>query len=321
MNLKEIIARLQSGEMKVDTRGHNSTFTKKGASAKYIIESVEDRLEHLKGVITKCRLDGEFDMAERFEGRINDNVPFGSYIESIEVYCFDCGDNLYVIPMNENLLTVCGSSDYWKILKASKEQYGFTFKEVTEIPQCGFDKRDNKESIVTEIEVPSGQMVFANYFNKKEIYESPKYSSINSIMGRVDLANYLATKNVGYGQMGNMSVTIFLKDDGSEIIVGDNYRYVYDEETDTEDEIYYEFEGFTQIASISLGVWRWMCADHQILTEHEETELADFEPTEPTEDYSDTVMVEVKKGTWVIEHFYDIQGEREDGIYSRLSIK
>ena len=144
-------------------------------------------------------------------------------------------------------------------------------------------------------------------------------NSINAIRGRMNLMNYLAAKNIGYGQMGNMSVNVFLNKAGDEIIIGNDYGY--DRETDRERTI--KHKGFRNLGSISLSVWRWMCGDLEVLKGHGEVVPENIKVNKQTEDdYKDYILTKVKPGTWVIEHYYDLATEEdEDRIYSKLYLK
>ena len=176
--------------------------------------------------------------------------------------------------------------------------------------------------MVTEIEVPSGELLFTNFFKKDEIYKKPfekdDINSINCILGEFELMKYLSEKNIGYGQMGNMSVNVFVKKTGDEIIIGTDYGY---NEKDGEYEI--KHKGFINCGRISLSVWRWMCGDIQILKEHNEEIPKDLKLNKSIDhDYKDYILTKVKKGTWVIEHYYSFVTEDSDnGIYSKLCLK
>ena len=107
-------------------------------------------------------------------------------------------------------------------------------------------------------------------------------------------------------------------DDGTEIIIGSDYHY--DRETDEEESI--EHEGFTNLGDISLSVWRWQCADIETLKKYDE-ELPEWKDDFQIEvDYKDMVMANVKPGKWDIEHYFDLQSDKEmKGVYSRLKLK
>jgi hypothetical protein len=46
---------------------------------------------------------------------------------------------------------------------------------------------------------------------------------INSLLGRINLGKYLA--NSGHGQMGNMSLEVWKKTDGTEVYFTNSYKY------------------------------------------------------------------------------------------------
>jgi hypothetical protein len=140
-------------------------------------------------------------------------------------------------------------------------------------------------------------------------------NSICSISGRFNLMKYLATKNIGYGQMGNMSVNVFLNKAGDEIIIGTDHDY------DGNREYTVKHKGFNNLGSISLSVWRWMCGDLQVLREHGEPIPDNLKVnTQTDDDYADCILTKVQPGTWVIEHYYDFC-KRKDIIYSKLYLK
>lgn len=187
------------------------------------------------------------------------------------------------------------------------------------------------------INFPTGNVVFTNFFHKEEIYinVNNRYGrpSICSLLGRKALMDYLATKNVGYGQMGNMSISVY--SNKTEIIITetdlrDSYgelveSVLSEEEEYTEEEVrdaknaktvyddffkYLKDNKFKKRGDISLSVWRWMCADKATL------ELEG-------EEIDDDVNFKVDKGLWKIEHYFDFTPcnpkTYKDLIYSKLS--
>jgi hypothetical protein len=232
------------------------------------------------------------------------------------MWCRDCGEEMRIMFVDDNNIAMVSENKMWnyadKFGKKDKFSYSFTKKEFLSEEcqkhfQCGIIGRNIfPDKYINEIEVPSGELIFTNYFEKDELYELPedikwnRENSINHLMGRLNLMEYLASKNVGYGQMGNMDVTIFLKDTKDQIIVGSEYG---------RRDHQMRHKGYTKLGSISLRVWRWMCADKQILIGHGEN----------VEELSDTVVANVNPGRWVVEHYYDITGN--DKIYSKLYLK
>lgn len=276
--------------------------------------------EHGKDDVEKCKRMVEY-YGYKFE------TEFGHYIDG-EQYCFNCGLNMYIILIDENTIGYIPSCEYWEIAEASGKKYDFIAKK-EDCKPCECSSLVKAQKMVATINVPSGKLIFQNHFQKKELYESKTRESINSILGRNELMQELATRDVGYGQMGNMSVGIY-SNEKDEIIIGDAYaedsyeddKCYYDEnpnEIDDEwlkkEKEYKEFKkvitdgNFVNKGEISLGVWRWMCADIEVLKKHGEKPNTD-----------DSIKIDVKKGTYEIEHYYDFP-KNGDYIYSRIKLK
>ena len=39
------------------------------------------------------------------------------------------------------------------------------------------------------------------------------------------------------------------------------------------------------------------------------------------DNHNDYILAKVQPGPWIIEHYYDIVGDREDGIFTKLYLK
>lgn len=286
----------------------------------HIVNSITTTLGwKLEGLKKTTDTDGnklKRNVAKYRKRTLNQNYRPGDTIHLIESYCFDCDQTMYLILLDETTLGLIERSMF---LDLSDDT--LNVKILPEhIEECSFKEQRAKKMLEAEINIPTGELIFKNYFNKTEIYEASNVGrSINAISGRFELMKYLATRDVGYGQMGNMSVSVFLKEDKSEIIIGDgSYTDDTDEEHDT------IFEGFEHIGGISLSVWRWMCADRETLKTHDEKTIEQDPSFKEngyatyTEDYQDIVEVKVLPGKWKIEHYFDLDYEREDRIYSKL---
>lgn len=153
----------------------------------------------------------------------------------------------------------------------------------------------NKGVLTSEIDVDSGILVFVNFFNQDENYYLPNglsYTDRYSLchpFGRQNTMAYYAERNIGYGQMGNMSISVSSR--GDEILVGDTEK---------------QFDGFTAHGDLSLSVWRWMCMDKELLEERDESL-----------DKLDAIEVIVEPGRYLIEHYY-CTTSCKNGIFSRI---
>ena len=118
--------------------------------------------------------------------------------------------------------------------------------------------------------------------------------------------------------MGNMSLNVFLKEDGTEIILGREHGY--DEVKDREFTV--KHKGFKNIGNISLSMWRWMCADKEVLSQRN-ISLPKLKKNSTIEhDYRNYTLAKVKPGKWIIEHYYDLHKRNDaDIIFSRLYLK
>lgn len=316
--LQDIADNIDSYEF--DVRGHNSIgFTKELEGSKdYFKETFIKLVEGAKNLAEKLP-DNPFSL-ENYYGL----VSIGKSIKDDEKgYCWDCGGRFNFILANENTLTVIDQIYRYNFLKG---KYGNDFDssqahrfKIDDIPMCDVDSNIKKTGIVTHIDVPSGKFIITNHFGKNDDIYDPEddrigYESINALSGRIKLAGVLADKDIAYGQMGNMSIDVYVNESGTEIIIGDGYYY------DGNQEDVRSFEGFKNIGSISLSVWRWQAADKEILERFNYPIPENLEEGEVVDNESiDYALLNIKPGRWKVEHFYDVS-ECEDGIYSKLTL-
>ena len=241
----------------------------------------------------------------------------GQYIER-EQYCFDCGKTLAIMVVDDKNIALVDTLPMLKYREENKLEWNAPCPTDL-ITDCPAKEIRELGKIVTTIDVPSGELVFVNFFRKKEIRDFPEdheYCDINDVLGRIKLSKYLETQNIGCGQMSNMYVGVFVKDTGDEILIASECSY--NSETDEEEEVTYD--GFTLVGMISCDMWRWMCGDLSILREHEE-EIPDnlTVSTEHNENIEEFILTKVKPGKWTIEHYFEFfTDETTDTIYSRL---
>lgn len=313
MKYKDIIDGLKSGEIKI--LGNHTT------------QPLISKLEEQYSDYLKIKSDTSISkkLKNLYDTRFDTNIKSGTKINvDVEQYCFDCDETMFIFLLNDKTIGYVPYSQYSNIIN----NYEYKFKP-EDIKSCSCCKLREEGKLTSRIEVPTGKLIFQNIFKTTELYEDEKNRfnkpTINSLLGRDKLMQYLATKNVGYGQMGNMSVDIY-SNNKDEILVIDNYfenfleekeYYEVDDSDQTYEDIikfkeenlesyqaldYIQKGGFEKCGSISLSVWRWMCADKEIL----DTALRrNFVPNHQEEINDDAVIVDVEKGTYQIEHYYD----------------
>jgi len=327
MNYQTIISDLESGKIKIDSDHHTSHFKEK---IQYVIESFQNKIKRYREKINAAEGDDKSTYVKLLKFHEDDfynNFVIGEYINGIDQTCNDCDENLYLIPLDENILTYIPSKQYWETIKIKGDDFKFTLDD---IKPCPCKEIKSQKKLVSEILVPSGKLVFDNYFKTKTLYEYKDdnifHPSICSLLGRHELMQYLATQNVGYGQMSNMSVIIY-SNNKDEIIIGadlDNYHdernYFLEnpEELIELDSVWMtkaqKFEtlliegDFEKLGEISCDVWRWQCIDKYLLNLHEEKEG------------EDSIIASVMPGKYLIEHYFDFP-ENGDYLYSTIKLK
>ena len=141
----------------------------------------------------------------------------------------------------------------------------------------------------------------------------------------------LASRNIGYGQMGNTYINVY-SNDKNEVIIGsegcflDNDAYYKsnpealkkDKDWDKETEHYRAFEAATKDmkvkGDICLDVWRWQCADVEVLATKNENWKEEMDAG------TDVVELHLEPGTYIIEHYYDFP-KNGDYLHSRIKRK
>lgn len=248
----------------------------------------------------------------------NTLLKFGIVFQ-VEIYCFNCGisGRLY---LHDNILYLIDYDDFIKYCEINNINYWddeFLLPDELLNKSCIATELINSGKMVSEIEV-NDTLIFANHFGRN-IDDSPsneRYSqkySVNSLLGRFNCMQYLANNNFGYGQMGNMSIDVYVNDNKTEILIGGGYF----EENDNEQYVIYE--GFKKIGQISCDVWRWMCSDYSNLKKNNFDVSKISKEDTNSDSYEDYISINVKHGTWKIEHYYDIK--EEGHIYSKLILK
>ncbi len=338
MKYQDLITGLENGSIKILGEGHktNSLIDKLQHNVNHWEKQKIKYEDNIKNGVPETRENQHSGMLEFYNSYLGNDVEFGHYIEG-EQHCFNCDATMYIIPLNETEIAYVDSHEYWKIADASGQKYGYIFKK-EDIKPCACKHLTEAKKLVSKIEVETGNLVFQNFFRTEELYtdKENEYSrpGICSVLGRDRLMQYLATKNVGYGQMGNTSVMIYSNKKNEILVVHCGFEY-YDEDRDyytknpekmIENKKYYEQhikklkEGdalaeyikdgkFKKRGEIGLSVWRWMCADEAVLKAHNEPK---------PDEYSDQVIVKVKPGTYKIEHYYDFP-ENGDLLCSKIT--
>lgn len=185
--------------------------------------------------------------------------------------------------------------------------------------------------ITWSISIPSREVIFVNFF-RDEVNPEPENRhslefSLNCLNGRRNRADFYAKhNNVGYGQMGNMSIGIYSSD--TEILAVDpwfedvllgmhgNIEEYIDlmgapsrEEDAWKLDNYLKLHDFKWQGNLSLAMWRFECTDGNV---------GNFE----TSKYDDVIRFPINGTALTAHHYYDTpQTEPELGRFCLTRIK
>jgi hypothetical protein len=282
------------------------------------LEDIDKSIQHHK------------DSIKIFEERKIKETDLISHIGSRTFNCFKCGMNLNYILLDDN--TIGLGANY----SMKKEN----------IWDCTCPFKDGEKGHSYYITIPTGNLIISNYFDdskpytendkdrdcyikdekEMEIFEpKDKWSrklSLNTHAGRIGLMNHYSSKhNIAFGQMGNMSIGIYVNKAKNRVVISSAYL---DDISEVEDHLSYSkakkfLEEYKRVGSISLEVWRWMATDISVL---EKNEIPIY--TSKKLEYRDKdVLVKVNKGKWKVTHKFgtDDYDEDTDIEYSVLELE
>lgn len=323
ISLKDLCENLKAGKVTINLNGHNKNHPA------YIGRATKDILRHYGHLCDGA--NGEFfkddddedkkaRMKDMYKMQLEHTLKAGENIMSLGgsdgLYCFECGSRTPYILQDINTITV--GSDYNEKNKGKPHSEGCKFKD--DVP---YGKG--------QIEIKS-KMILANFFHAEdeegetipELSDTPEgmeYTTeydLNSTGGRLAITEHKAKNNIAYGQMGNMSVGVWVNKDKTKVIIADPYweDTYYDSfwNPDTnsyppEEEIpeppikkYIEDNGLKHVGNISLSVWRWEATDFDYIKQ--------FKPNLLGDEYHDKHIIDVKKGKWDFVHYFDVKSSQ-----------
>ena len=253
-------------------------------------------------------------MREFHQQRLDRNVEQEAHIGSFTdgEYCFGCGEKLNWSLTGDTLQL----RSHWMLVEGKR------FGDFVNYPAnyvCPFAV---PRPTTGEIYI-SSRLIFANYFRHiEDAPEADKHSdewSLNNEAGRLRITNYKAARNVAYGQMGNMSIGVYVNKAKDSIIIGPAYHPAEYGEFDSDAEYKAAcdlpvFPDHELVETISLAVWRWEAADLNTIGQ------AGYD--QARKDSDGMVELDVQHGIWTFEHRYRvIRDDAHDHMYARLTLK
>jgi len=256
ITIKQLYDGLVSGEIKIDENGHNPFY---GWGPDGMIKRLGKRIEFWdnssalskKGIVWS-------------ESLITESIPDGDkHIREIELDspCANCNRSLgwRYDPLESKI--ICFVAE----LNTKESPASKWFYEYQE------DRCELEHNLPQSFEFKvNGEIVFANFFkdhiaklDEAEKDFSYNYFSLNTIVGRRRIAEFHANDNIGYQQLGNTSIDIYLSSDKQEfIIIEETYRWAEGQGDNSGMEFEASEElpklGWIYCGSISCDMWRYM---------------------------------------------------------------
>jgi hypothetical protein len=323
MTFHQIAQSIRNGKMTLEHQGHwGCSDVKQYEKVKTdiferILEKYDDDLEKSKGSYDgkwssqpnekRAQKDIDKDMRDFYSRDLDRDysIEFRGDLSHIryEYTCFHCGERIFFYaPEPDKLVAFTSYKGYTNGVQKP----------------CILPRHDPYEGT---IKVDS-DMIFTNYFGDGNAPHlsadtpseletgkrdwSEEYS-LNASIGRIRIADFKSKiLNVAYGQMGNMSIGVYVNDTGTKIILDNPWDN--------------EIEGFTKIGdNISLSVWRYEATDMTTL-KLDNSNYDEF-IKKSDERYLDIIRVPVKHGIWKFTHYYDACEDSKHYAVFELDIK
>lgn len=312
MKYSELCEKIKIGEITVNYNGHRIGF-------RGFMERYEDYFADANGANDgkwsirdgKTMEEVNAEMREFNQSYLNRTIHPNQLFRIIseDNNCFNCGHRLYWVWDGDKIWSLQGE---WEPNKNNWRDKG------TDIINSGFCEYAINQPYGGEISINS-KLLFTNYFNQPDTPDKMEYNdlwSLNNYCGRVRRAEYKAKNyNTAYGQLGNMSIGIFVHPNKNSIILGDKYiadKYI--EKLPKQNKFDWQalsiIEDHKLVGEICCEVWRWEATDILTLGEDKYKALKD--------NSCDLVEVEVNHGKWRFETSYDREKD-ESPIYARLT--
>lgn len=281
ITFKQLYDGLVSGEIQIDENGHNPFY---GWGSQDFLESMGKKIDYWdnKSSLSKQGIKWSDHI-------ITERINRDKHISCLETDspCARCGKRFVWFYNHDEKKIVCVVGEL-----NSEGQMKDWFYEYDE-SRCE-EEFNNPQSFDFEVK---DEIIFANFFrdhmdklDEEEKNRKYNYYSLNNRSGRKHVCEFHAKDNIGYQQIGNTSVDIYLSKDKTEILVIEE-NYVYDENDNKEysaDDIIPKL-GYKFYGNVSLSMWRYMFGNK----------------CDVKDPVGDIVELKPKKGKYVVHNYFN----------------
>ena len=268
LTVRELYNGLADGTISIDENGHDPFYG--WGAEKRLIEPLKKKLEYydsrndtlLKKVFLSNRANEKIGtLSDRGDRHIED-------LKS-DFECSQCGNRLVWIYIPEESKIKCIKGE----LNSDSDKISDWFYEYDD-KRCP-EEFNHPQEFTMDIK---DTLVFANFFRTHmkldEANKDKEYSSefsLNTLAGRKRWATYYASKNIGYQQLGNTSIEVFINKEKTELIVIEQ-SYIEDEKTGRsyEAEVSLKRFGYKKVGYVSCDMWRYMFMNKSEIGDNED---------------------------------------------------
>lgn len=322
MNFHDLIKRINEKTIEIDFQGHLAvnhlgTDIEKNPYFKRAFEEINEYYED-----TNNMANGGNDGNWNKDGKEEDNTPEkikewdlrmrAHYQYNLGMFKTKNGFDLSWRFYDGINCYYCGSKLFW-FYNPEKDNIVIsdTYKTENIFRECKHQIDGPTKGIINI----DSDFIIANWFKEKQedAPEGKKYSNeygINYPYGRKNVTKWkVQNQNVAYGQMGNMSLAVYLNKTKDHIVLCCSYI----EDLEEDEQIFYKFlEAYDHIGDISLSIWRWEATDIKTLG------ITDVKSYEKDKGYNEFYIFPIKHGKWEFIHYYDY--DQDSKIYAEFKL-
>lgn len=152
------------------------------------------------------------------------------------------------------------------------------------LDRCAFEH----PRFVAELQFEHDDLIITNFFRHKEDVPDSEEFSVNHLLGRYRTMQAYAKKDVGYGQTGNISFSVYVSPTRDDVVLTTTCD-TWNEEART------AMSGYQHCGEVVCDMWRYemMTFDNYMCSCKPDPELL-----------RNAVRVDIEPGRYVLEHYY-----------------
>lgn len=283
---------LNQGLIEINLMGHSSDIRSNHSLNNSVKFALKMQEEHINPS------DKLYDF---YHTEIEIGVPFFFGMGMIDSECDACGERTYLGLIDDKTISIF-----------RKEGEGFTNDFVYDDKcRCEYEHGIPPQKAVLNFQ---DEIIFANAFRNSDMNwlfqdapEEKEYDdeySLSTAKGRKGITKFKEDNNVAWGCMSNMSIAIYANAERDHFVITTPFLEDYEEcegkaKKRQKNTFEYLSNGFENLGTISLGVWRWEATDRKTL------DALGYDDENHKRDYENLIKVKIPSGQWELTHYFD----------------